>query len=97
MANRVSREVSKDVDTVFSDVKDEFENVITPALQQVGQEIGQGLSVAGADILQGLEVAGQNIEDHPELIDEVLLTVALVKISLDFTSTFVTDKKFSLQ
>jgi hypothetical protein len=81
LAIQIGQEVTADVNTVVGDITNEFNNVITPALNQVGQEIGQGLNVAGADILQGLEVAGQYIEDHPELIAQIFLTVALVGIT----------------
>ena len=78
LAIAIGQDVTSDVNTVVSDITNEFNNVITPALNQVGQEIGQGLSTAGGDILQGLEVASQYIEDHPELIVQIFLTVAIV-------------------
>lgn len=82
LAIQIGQEVTADVNTVVGDITNEFNNVITPALNQVGQEIGQGLNVAGADILQGLEAAGQYIEDHPELIAQIFLTVALTAVSV---------------
>ena len=81
LAIQIGQEVTADVNTVVSDIQNEFNNVITPALNQVGQEIGQGLNTAGADILQGLEVAGQYLEDHPELIAQIFLTVAIVSFA----------------
>jgi hypothetical protein len=56
----------------------EFNNVITPTLSQVGQEIGQSLSLAGGDILQGLEAAGNYLENNPQLIVQIFLTIAVV-------------------
>jgi hypothetical protein len=57
-AIQIGQEVTADVNTVVGDTN-EFNNVITPALNQVGQKIGQSLNVAGADIFQGLEAAGK--------------------------------------
>jgi hypothetical protein len=81
LATSIGRQVTNDTNTVVSDIANEFNNVITPALNQVGQEIGQGLSVAGGDILQGLEVAGQYLENNPQLIVQIFLTVAIVSPS----------------
>jgi phage-related protein len=80
LAIQIDQEVTTEVNTVISNVANEFNNVITPALNQVGQEIGQGLSLAGGDILQGLKVAGQYIENYPELIAEIFLTIAIVRV-----------------
>jgi hypothetical protein len=81
LAISIGQQVTNDVDTVVSDITNEFNNVITPALNQVGQKIGQGLSVAGGDILQGLEAAGQYLENNPQLIIQIFLTVAVVSTS----------------
>ena len=82
LAIQVGQQVTADVNTVVGDVQNEFNNVITPALNQVGQEIGQGLAEAGGDILVGLEAAGTYIGNHPELIAEIFLTVAITAVSV---------------
>jgi len=61
---------------------EQFDNVITPALVDAGKQVGDAFTTAGTDIVDGLTTAGDYIAAHPELIAEVLVSAALIGLTV---------------
>ncbi len=61
---------------------EQFDNVITPALVDAGKQIGAAFVTAGTDIVDGLNAAGNYIDAHPELIAEILVSAALIGLTV---------------